>query len=91
MSCAPFMIDLFLMDALLKALTPGTRLILVGDADQLPPVGAGNVLGDMIDSEYIASVKLHEIFRQAQESMDRISFIYCFLSRSIILYHLLYS
>ncbi|MCI2062785.1 MAG: ATP-dependent RecD-like DNA helicase [Eubacteriaceae bacterium] len=63
------MIDLFLMDALLKALTPGTRLILVGDADQLPPVGAGNVLGDMIDSEYIASVKLHEIFRQAQESM----------------------
>ncbi len=63
------MIDLFLMDALLKALKPGTRLIIVGDADQLPPVGAGNVLGDMIASEYICSVQLHEIFRQAKESM----------------------
>ena len=42
---------------------------MVGDADQLPPVGAGNVLGDMIASEYICSVQLHEIFRQAKESM----------------------
>ncbi len=63
------MVDILLMDGLLSALRPGTRLILVGDADQLPSVGAGNVLRDIIESEVIYSVQLTEIFRQAQESM----------------------
>lgn len=63
------MIDLMLMNALVSAIRPGTRLILVGDADQLPSVGAGNVLRDIIDSEYIFSIKLTEIFRQAKESL----------------------
>lgn len=63
------MIDLLLMEGLLEALKPGTRLILVGDSDQLPSVGAGNVLRDIIDSEYINTIKLTEIFRQAKESM----------------------
>lgn len=63
------MVDILLMNSLLKAIKPGTRLILVGDVDQLPSVGPGHVLGDMIDSEYIYTVKLTEIFRQAQESM----------------------
>lgn len=63
------MIDLMLMNGLVSAIKPGTRLILVGDADQLPSVGAGNVLRDIINSEYIYCVKLTEIFRQAQESL----------------------
>ncbi|MBQ9016190.1 MAG: ATP-dependent RecD-like DNA helicase [Firmicutes bacterium] len=63
------MIDLLLMDALVRAIRPGTRLILVGDDDQLPSVGAGNVLRDMISSEYIFCTKLTKIFRQAGESM----------------------
>lgn len=63
------MIDIMLMKGLADAIKPGTRLILVGDADQLPSVGAGNVLRDIIDSEIIYSVNLKEIFRQAQESM----------------------
>ncbi|MBQ6622710.1 MAG: AAA family ATPase [Mogibacterium sp.] len=63
------MVDLMLMDGLLTALKPGTRLIIVGDADQLPSVGAGNVLRDMIRSEYIPTVRLREIFRQAEESL----------------------
>ena len=63
------MIDLMLMDALTDAVRPGTRLILVGDQDQLPSVGAGNILGDMIRSEQIHCVRLREIFRQAEESM----------------------
>lgn len=63
------MIDLMLMNGLVSAIRPGTRLILVGDADQLPSVGAGNVLRDLISSEYIYSVKLTEIFRQAGESL----------------------
>ena len=63
------MIDLMLMNGLVSAIRPGTRLILVGDADQLPSVGAGNVLRDIIDSEFIFSVKLTEIFRQAKESL----------------------
>ncbi len=63
------MIDLLLMQGLTEALKPGTRLIMVGDYDQLPSVGAGNVLRDMIESEYVHTVKLKEIFRQAQESM----------------------
>ena len=63
------MVDLMLMDGLLAAIRPGTRLIIVGDADQLPSVGAGNVLRDMIRSEYIPCVRLREIFRQAEESL----------------------
>lgn len=63
------MIDLMLMDGLVSAIRPGTRLILVGDADQLPSVGAGNVLRDIINSEYVYCVKLTEIFRQAKESL----------------------
>lgn len=62
------MVDLSLMRALLAALRPGCRLIMVGDADQLPSVGAGNVFSDLIRSGQIAAVKLTEIFRQAQES-----------------------
>jgi len=62
------MVDIFLMRSLLRALRPGTRLILVGDADQLPSVGAGNVLRDVIASEAIPMVCLDEIFRQGRES-----------------------
>ncbi|MCR1955339.1 ATP-dependent RecD-like DNA helicase [Clostridioides mangenotii] len=63
------MVDIILMYNLLKAIKVGTRVILVGDSDQLPSVGAGNVLKDMIDSDVINVVRLTEIFRQAQESM----------------------
>lgn len=63
------MIDIMLMNALVSAILPGTRLIIVGDADQLPSVGAGNVLRDIIESEYVYSIKLTEIFRQAAESL----------------------
>lgn len=63
------MIDISLMNALLKAMQLGTRLIIVGDVDQLPSVGPGNVLKDIIDSEAVKVVRLNEIFRQGQESM----------------------
>jgi exodeoxyribonuclease V alpha subunit len=63
------MVDVNLMKSLLEAIPDGTRLIMVGDADQLPPVGAGNVLRDMLESEVIPSDRLTEIFRQAQESL----------------------
>ncbi|MCK9217300.1 MAG: ATP-dependent RecD-like DNA helicase [Firmicutes bacterium] len=63
------MIDVLLMNNLLKAIVEGTRLILVGDVDQLPSVGPGCVLKDIIDSNMIKVVRLNEIFRQAQESM----------------------
>lgn len=63
------MVDILIMNSLLLALPVGTRLIMVGDCDQLPAVGAGNVLRDIIDSECLACVKLTEIFRQAKESM----------------------
>ena len=59
------MVDIFLLNALLKALRPGTRLILTGDADQLPSVGAGNVLKDIIDSQTVPVVRLTEVFRQS--------------------------
>lgn len=62
------MVDIFLMCSLLRALRPGTRLILVGDADQLPSVGAGNVLRDLISGNAARVVRLTEIFRQAQQS-----------------------
>ena len=63
------MVDIILMYNLLKAVKLGTRLLLVGDSDQLPSVGAGNVLKDIIDSGVIKTVRLNEIFRQARESM----------------------
>ena len=63
------MVDILLMHSLLLALPNGVRLILVGDADQLPSVGAGNVLKDIINSEIVITIKLTEIFRQAKESM----------------------
>ena len=63
------MIDIMLMEGLVNAMKPGTRLIMVGDADQLPSVGAGNVLRDIIESEYVYAITLHEIFRQAEESL----------------------
>ena len=63
------MVDVPLMYALLSATPPGTRLIMVGDADQLPPVGAGDVLSDIIQSGCIRVMRLTEIFRQAQRSM----------------------
>lgn len=62
------MVDIFLMNSLLKAIHKGTRLIMVGDANQLPSVGAGNVLRDIISSGCIRTVKLNHIFRQAAES-----------------------
>jgi len=62
------MVDVPLMHALLKAIVQGTRLILVGDSDQLPPVGCGDVLRNIIDSETVPVVRLTEIFRQAQQS-----------------------
>ena len=62
------MVDLPLMHALLTAICPGTRLILVGDQDQLPSVGPGSVLKDIISSECFSVVKLTKIFRQAGES-----------------------
>lgn len=62
------MVDIYLIHALLRAINPGTRLILVGDVDQLPSVGPGNVLRDMIDSGAFNVVKLTRIFRQAAES-----------------------
>lgn len=62
------MVDVFLINNVLKAITLETKLILVGDADQLQSVGAGNVLRDLIDSEVVESVKLDIIFRQSNES-----------------------
>ena len=63
------MIDILLMKGLTDALKPGTRLILIGDCDQLPPVGAGNVLRDIMESDTVDTIRLTEIFRQAGESM----------------------
>ncbi|MCM1193824.1 MAG: ATP-dependent RecD-like DNA helicase [Butyrivibrio sp.] len=62
------MIDILLMNSLLKALPPSMRLILVGDTDQLPSVGAGNVLRDILDSGSFPVIRLTRIFRQAQSS-----------------------
>jgi exodeoxyribonuclease V alpha subunit len=63
------MVDIILMNNLLKAVAPGTRLVLVGDVSQLPSVGPGNVLKDIINGSMMKTVRLTEIFRQAQESM----------------------
>ena len=62
------MIDAFLFDRLLQALPLGCRLILVGDADQLPSVGAGNVLHDLMESGCVPTVELNTVFRQAMQS-----------------------
>ncbi len=63
------MVDVTLFSALLDALPLGCRLIMVGDSDQLPPVGAGNVLHDLIESGLLPTVELKEVFRQAQRSL----------------------
>jgi exodeoxyribonuclease V alpha subunit len=63
------MIDIVLMNNLFKAISLGTRMVIVGDVDQLPSVGPGNVLRDLIESKCIKVVRLKEIFRQSQESM----------------------
>ena len=63
------MIDALLFDNLLKALRLSCRIILVGDSDQLPSIGAGNVLGDILSSEAFPSIRLKKVFRQANQSM----------------------
>ena len=63
------MVDTLLMAALLKAVKPGTALILIGDVDQLPPVGPGNCLNDLIASDRFSVVRLNHIFRQAEQSL----------------------
>lgn len=63
------MVDILLANNLFKAIMPGTRVVLVGDVDQLPSVGPGNVLRDIISSGVVKVVKLDHIFRQAEESM----------------------
>ena len=62
------MVDICLMDELLQHMPPGTRLIMIGDVDQLPSVGPGTVLKDLLDSGVIPTVRLEKTFRQAQES-----------------------
>ena len=62
------MVDIYLMHALLDAVTIGTRLIMVGDMNQLPSVGPGSILKDIIESNEIPVVQLTRIFRQAKES-----------------------
>ncbi|MBR6916964.1 MAG: AAA family ATPase, partial [Clostridia bacterium] len=63
------MIDTLLMEAFLRAVKPGARIVFIGDADQLPPVGSGNVFHDMIASGKIGTVKLVTIFRQDKDSL----------------------
>lgn len=63
------MMDAVLTEAFLKAVKPGSRIIFIGDRDQLPSVGAGNVLSDIIDSECFSTVSLTDIFRQSENSL----------------------
>lgn len=63
------MVDCYIFESVMRALPLGCRLILVGDSDQLPSVGPGNVLGDLIASGVLSVIRLGEIFRQAQESL----------------------
>src|SRR5690606_20787936 len=62
------MVDVWLAHHLLRALRPGTRLILIGDVDQLPSVGPGNVLRDVIQSGVVPTVRLRRVFRQEEDS-----------------------
>lgn len=63
------MIDALLFDNLLKALRLSCRIILVGDSDQLPSIGAGNILNDILEADVFPSIKLKKVFRQAKESL----------------------
>ncbi|MGN1098065.1 MAG: AAA family ATPase, partial [Clostridia bacterium] len=63
------MVDIQLMDSLLKAMKRGAGIVMAGDVDQLPSVGAGNVLSDIINSGLVPTVRLNTVFRQAEESM----------------------
>lgn len=63
------MMDIFLINTMLSRLAPATRLVFVGDSDQLPSVGAGNVLKDIMDSGLVPTVRLTEIYRQGKESL----------------------
>ena len=63
------MVDIGLLDSLFRAIRPGTRIILVGDPDQLPPVGPGFPFSDMLRSGQLPAIRLTEIFRQAQQSL----------------------
>lgn len=63
------MVDAYVFESVLRALPAGCRLILVGDSDQLPSVGAGNVIGDLIAADVFPTVQLKEIFRQSMESL----------------------
>lgn len=63
------MLDAVLANNLLKAVPEEAQIVLVGDCDQLPSVGAGNVLGDLLDSDVVPSIRLNQVFRQAQESL----------------------
>lgn len=63
------MLDLSLTASMLRAMTRGSRLVLIGDSDQLPSVGAGNILADLIASERVSTVRLTEIFRQSKKSL----------------------
>jgi exodeoxyribonuclease V alpha subunit len=67
------MVDIILMNSLLKAVEPKTHLIMVGDVDQLPSVGPGSVLRDIINSNIIPTIKLDKIFRQSNDSMITIN------------------
>src|SRR6056297_2486217 len=67
------MVDIILMNSLLKAVEPKTHLIMVGDVDQLPSVGPGSVLRDIIKSNIIPTIKLDKIFRQSKDSMITIN------------------
>jgi len=63
------MVDIFLMEAFLRAVKPDSTVVFIGDSDQLPPVGPGNALGDMISSDVFKVTKLERIFRQAEQSL----------------------
>lgn len=80
------MVDVFLMNYLCKAMYNGTKLVLVGDTDQLPSVGPGNVLKDIIESEAVTTITLNKIFRQAAQSKiiinsHRVNEGECFISK----------
>lgn len=83
------MVDIFIMNYLVKALYQGTKLVLVGDVDQLPSVGPGSILKDMINSEKITTITLNKIFRQAAKSKiilnsHRVNEGECFLKKEDI-------